>query len=433
MVITLDKLLLWLLVLVFLLVPIQLGYHFWPDYATIHGIRQDLLSSIIYLSDLAIFGLIFTYALRLIVRPQNFQFRQVLLISIVPLSFLLSSFFSENFQLSIYKTAKVTEFALLAFCLTQLRLPRGWLVTVIGFSNFWVAIVAVLQFFNQKSLGLWILGERLFSTSTPGIALVTISGEQLLRPYSTFPHPNVLAGFLVLSLPILILSIPDAAKIHLKLALIGTVILALFALMLSFSRSGWLAFSLISVIILLYFIRERKLLVLVKDIINQHFQASLLLFLVIVLVFVFGLRLATERFTALTTSDSHSLLLRQKLAASSLTMFRQSPIVGLGPGQFLPDLPDYFLIQETIRIFSPVHNIYLLQLAETGIIGLIALLVLQLSLLIFTRKMVTVDKLIVICHLIAIVVIGNLDHYFFTLQQGQLLFWLATGFGMRGD
>ena len=50
----------------------------------------------------------------------------------------------------------------------------------------------------------WYLGERSFYASTPGIAAVSFQGRLLLRPYATFPHPNVFGGFLAIVLPLMI-------------------------------------------------------------------------------------------------------------------------------------------------------------------------------------------------------------------------------------
>src|SRR5258708_5260679 len=69
------------------------------------------------------------------------------------------------------------------------------------------SILAIAQFFNQGSLNgvLYFLGERTFTATTSGIANASVSGELILRPYGTFPHPNVLAGYLLISLTLLLL------------------------------------------------------------------------------------------------------------------------------------------------------------------------------------------------------------------------------------
>jgi len=107
--------------------------------------------------------------------------------------------------------------------------------------------------------------------------------------------------------------------------------------------------------------------------------------------------------------QDEAVVVRQQLNAAAISIFHQSPIIGNGLGNFLVQLPDY-LVSRTIYFLQPAHNIYLLALAETGIIGFaIFLWVLW--------KAVSNNKII-----IPIVLLGFVDHYFLTLQQGQLLF-----------
>jgi ATP sulfurylase len=57
------------------------------------------------------------------------------------------------------------------------------------------ALIAFLQIIFGRDIGLWILGERDFSLSTTSIATFNWYGQIFLRPYATFPHPNVFAAF----------------------------------------------------------------------------------------------------------------------------------------------------------------------------------------------------------------------------------------------
>ena len=85
------------------------------------------------------------------------------------------------------------------------------------------------------------------------------------------------------------------------------------------------------------------------------------------LIAFLAFNLISQRFFAILTTDAHSLALRQKLIASSWAMFWQSPFLGVGPGRFLLELPSFFQVQEVIRFFQPVHNIYLLVANEWGV------------------------------------------------------------------
>jgi O-antigen ligase len=120
-------------------------------------------------------------------------------------------------------------------------------------------------------------------------------------------------------------------------------------------------------------------------------------------------------------ADDESVVVRGQLNGAAIQIVRLSPLLGVGLGNFLVKLPGV-LPSRTIYFLQPVHNIYLLLLAETGVIGLTFFL---------TAVAYTVCKhmhSIVTVSLLALLVLGLVDHYLFTLQQGQLL--LATLIGL---
>src|SRR5260221_1150 len=47
-----------LFTLFIVLLPVQLGLHFWPDWALVSGIRVDYLAPVIYLTDLIVIALL---------------------------------------------------------------------------------------------------------------------------------------------------------------------------------------------------------------------------------------------------------------------------------------------------------------------------------------------------------------------------------------
>ncbi len=420
--------------LVVALVPIQLSYHFWPAYSALYGVRHSLLASSLYLSDLAIGVFLGLWVVQLFLWPLRFSTKLVVLLGLLPVIFLISGIFSANLSLALYKTAKLTEFALLALYVSACKLDKlkGWLAAAIAGGQLMVSLIAIGEFMTQASLGLQWIGEYRFSVATPGIAQVTLSGQQLLRPYATFPHPNVLAGFLSLSLPLTLLAIFRSKGGIRRYALVVVALLSMLALLLTFSRSGWLTFILevmVGVFLMWQRVKEGVL-----GITRQYPRLAAVLFLVLLASGVLALNLMGERFLAIFSTDSHSLRLRAKLMVASWEMFKTAPLTGVGPGHFLLYLPDFFQVQEVIRFFTPVHNIFLLQLTETGILGLVALLILTLAALssAFCLKPPE-EKALVVGQVLGLLVIGNLDHYLFSLQQGQLLFWLILGWALRGQ
>lgn len=74
--------------------------------------------------------------------------------------------------------------------------------SVIIISAILQSFIAIIQFLLQKSIGLTFLGESIFSVFDPGVAKIVINGDIFVRSYGFFPHPNILGGFLALSLVI---------------------------------------------------------------------------------------------------------------------------------------------------------------------------------------------------------------------------------------
>ena len=76
---------------------------------------------------------------------------------------------------------------------------------IIIFSGFIQGIIGIIQFFLQKSIGLFWLRESLISPEILGVAKIILNGEKYIRAYGLMPHPNVLGGFLLFSIIITLL------------------------------------------------------------------------------------------------------------------------------------------------------------------------------------------------------------------------------------
>ena len=101
---------------------------------------------------------------------------------------------------------------------------------------------------------------------------------------------------------------------------------------------------------------------------------------------------------------------RWQLNQLAIENFFKNPFLGVGLGVFP------LTIAKGI-FFQPAHNIYLLLLSETGLIGLSMFLILIFKTLKNSLKI----------PLIIILFLGMFDHYSLTLQQTQLLFSIILG------
>lgn len=396
-----QKLEILLFFLSLILLPTQLGKHFFPDFSYIFSLKIDYLSPTIYLWDLIVLALFSTWQGKgLILRKIYINQFALLLLLLFLLTQIPSLFSSMNIGAGLFRLEQLFIAGLFGLYIASQKkeftlpfLKRALVLTV-----FIESVLAIFQFLFERSLGFWILGERSFTISTPSIATFNFYGEIFLRPYGTFPHPNVLGAFMVLAVPLLALSIKTQTRIF-KFIFLLTFITTI----LTFSRGA--------IIILLF-----ETLVFFR----KNIKLVLSLFL-ISLPFVY------TRFSSVLNFDNLSLVRREELADFAIKLFLQNPLFGVGLNNFINQIATSDLISGPSRFLQPVHNIFLLSLAETGILGLFGLLILTTIPLVKSLK----DKTKIYLALFLIIIfLGLFDHYFLTLAQGQRLFFLIWSLSM---
>lgn len=124
--------------------------------------------------------------------------------------------------------------------------PRGTffvkLVQILVGIGLFQAIIAILQFFQQSSIGLFWLKESLISSNMPGVAKIVLDGHKYIRAYGLFPHPNILAGFLAFSIILTLLYIKMFHVEHYwqrwRLILQLILVIQIVAIILTFSKSA---------------------------------------------------------------------------------------------------------------------------------------------------------------------------------------------------
>lgn len=389
------------------LLPVQLAFHFWPDWSTVFGIRVDYLSPTVYLTDIIVVGILVSWVIGGLrgKRLDKLAFKKLsqppFNYFLFAISYLLitSIFIAQNPGAALYKSAKILEFFFLGLYvfINHQALRSKYLTLSLSVAIFYSSIIAWGQFLVGHSIGesLWWLGERTFSVSTPGIALVTIGGQDYLRPYATFPHPNVLAGFLLVGIIFLL-----SGRRNFRFLTSASIVLGILAIVISFSQAVWLA-SMVLIIITLPIIRKRL-----------TFLANLILGLVIAGSIILPL-LPTDTTQSLPQEISQRII----LAKAAGDMFLDYPLFGVGLNNFVVKLPQH-ISPATAWLLQPVHNLSLLILAETGLAGLIFLGWFLIKAL---KRFSNLSSQFPIA-LLAVLLTGFFDHYWLTLQQTQLLF-----------
>lgn len=424
---SLERLIFYLLIL---FLPTQLGKHFWPDFSIVSGIRVDYLSPTLYLTDILIVLLLVQFLI------SNFQFQFKFKIFNFKLIFLLvflliGIIFSKNPLAGAFGILKFLELLFLGFYVAINFKKFGLKNILLLFSAgiIFESLLAIAQYFQQASLGniFYWFGERTFNLLTPGIANASLNGSLILRPYGTFSHPNVLAGYLVIGMTLVLGGIKNYELRIKKVGFILTLTIGTIALFLTLSR---IAILLWLIVFGSWFAAKIYTKLKTKFSIF-HILSSIFALAIVILIFL-NSNLHT-RFTGIRLYDE-SIVQRENLIRSSLSMIKDHPIFGVGLNNFLVNLPSYQISHPSLFYLQPVHNLFLLIASETGIIGLIF----SLWFIFVTYKKIINKSLI---HnslfpsaslragiiLSSILILGLFDHYFLTLQQGQLLLALAFG------
>lgn len=409
--------------------PVQLGKHFFFSFSQIIGLRSDYLAPTFLVTDILIVLFVCSvfypfiknillkssYRKQIIKKLQIITFTQLVIFFVLLIPLFTALFIAVNPAAALYKWMKIIEFFILGVAIVFIRPKPLSVLFVLSVGAFYVSLIALFQFLLQHSIGgfVWWLGERTFSLNSPGIAQAVLGSKMLLRPYSIFPHPNVLGGFLAIVIPLFVAVLrAHDHRFHLKFKVWFrfVLIIALLALFLTFSKASWIVAGVGT--IFAFWLGESKKFDLIKKYKNQLLLLLLLLFFLSVLTPLFINRAMYVQFDNV----------RERVDAlqAAFSMVSYSPVYGVGLNNFIVHLHNFVPASAGLYIFQPVHNIYVLTLVETGVIGLL----LVLYLLAYVYKKSLTAPVIIYIGIIQLLLLGLFDHYLFTLQQGQILFTL---------
>ncbi len=279
---------------------------------------------------------------------------------------------------------------------TFTRIPRTLLrhfvVYALTVTLLFQSVFVLYQYYAQRSLFGYIPFGEVDYQSPYIVKGVTLAGSIYKLPYGTTVHPNILAGFFVLSyLILLLLSEIESKKQHILLFLVPLVIC-----ILTNSISAFLA--LIGGV-LVYAVK--------KTVPQQLFVVSTMA-IPIVSLFLFSVP---------SFSSDISFVRRYQLQQIAIDMIRDHPFFGVGWNNFTLVLEHYGYVSNTVRFLQPVHNMFVLLVAELGIVGWIFWTYVG-------RKILHLDPQYFVL-IIPLFIIGSLDHYLLTLTTGRMLVLLC--------
>lgn len=360
------------------LLPFQLALHLNELTPLIYGFRIDYLIPTIYVTDIVVIWLIVVW-----LKTTKFKIKaKYVVYGIAYIAFVVFNILYSTYYIpAIYKWLKVTELILLATIIKSCKdiKPFNHFILPLSYSVLIVCILALWQYFVNGSVGglFYLLGERALSFSDPGISP---------HPYSTFSHPNSLAGFLLVYL---FLIVKNKLKFN-KNYFYVLLFLIISVLLLTNSLNVYIA-AVLSIFLI-------------------KFKISIKILISIILI-VSLLMPFTKTFSLI----DQSIVDRVKLAKASVEIIKSSPLVGVGLNNFISNLVNTNFFFENSWQLQPVHNIFLLVLSEIGVLGFLFFCSL------FFLSPITY-------YLLPVLLTGLFDHYWLTLQQNMLLMTMIIGF-----
>ncbi len=267
------------------------------------------------------------------------------------------------------------------------------------------SLIGIYQFVQQTAVyGYNLLGEPNIS-SYIGLAKTTLQGKELVLPYGTTAHPNLLGGFLAIYLLTIWLAVFSAKTNPIWKSLLAGLasIVGTITLALTFSISSWLVLGLGLIAFLL---KQKKVLL--------SLAAAIFIAAPIVIYF------CAANGLSLPLMEQNSLLRRSYLNTAALRMGGSNLLAGVGLNSFTRYVEQYSPEREVVRFVQPAHHGGLLWLAETGLAGIIFSIA-----LFFLLKQHNQGNRILLAAIVLTPALA-LDHYLLTLFPGMLLFVMAA-------
>lgn len=285
------------------------------------------------------------------------------------------------------------------------------------------SLIAICQYFSQDYLGLRLLSESrdepaIFSIATGRRWIFDLFSNAPILPAiirrssGTFPHCNVLGGFLSFSILASYSYIANANKNLYRYGMGLLLIIQFFGLATTYSRSAIFGLAIGTGIWLAWAIGTKK--------------KCLFLISAISIATLLSFGLLSEQYLARggivnynqTSQESDQVrIFAQKTA---LNIIQDHPSTGVGFQQFSMAAHSY-------GNPTGAHNIYLFLCSEIGICGCLALLgFIGFTLITAIKNPFTPQMTSLFAALVAFLFIGGCDFYPILFQQGKLILFLIT-------
>ena len=363
-------------------------------------------------------------------RQKDYQYQHVTIWGwLFLLTVLATTLVASNRTLAIMQWMHVCVAYLLFLQLLERRIHPRTALTVFCLGLILPSLLGIYQAVAGASPASTLLGLSAHDALVPGTSVIETFSYRWLRAYGSFQHPNVFGGYLAVGL-IACLILPRFVRRRRAGVVWGiTAVLFLITLILTYSRSAWVALAL-SIFIAGW-------------IVFTHHRAALRRLVPLGLILLIaGFFTATLFINPLATRFDPTARLETKSIEERLDGFEtwkgvmydhgwRSWIGGVGVGNYVMAQADTYPDRD-IYAYQPVHNVYLLLLGEIGVIGLI-LMVLWLGSIdrINYRALPRLYATGALAMGNTLLIIGFFDHYIWSLWPGLALLAFVMGMTLR--
>ena len=259
------------------------------------------------------------------------------------------------------------------------------------------ALLATMQLFVGGTFASSMLGMSAHKAVESGTAVVEYAGQRFMRAYGGQSHPNIFGGLTLVSLMLFNWLLTYKKTLGIRKNIIQFVILVSAALFFSFSRAAWLSLFL-WIACLVYArktLRESQI-TMVRWIVGTFALLSVIFFPLVV-----------SRATGSSKLEQRSITERATDIGHWGQVIKNHSLFGTGLGAYTAALSH---AAGDRRV--PVHNAFLLFIAEIGFVGVMTLV---LSAIVLRLRFVWKMEYVVFLPIILF------DHYLLSLWSGQIL------------
>jgi putative inorganic carbon (hco3(-)) transporter len=338
-------------------IPFQFGTHlFYNEKLEEYGAMGGLSISA---ATLALVGLYLGWFIKALANPKSEE-RGQFHISVPLLLYLgfmtLSIFVAADAGLAIFETCLFLELLLMYVYISNCvrgRQDIRFIVTVLLAGGLIESLVVIVLSFTGMPSTIWGLPTH--------IHLDTGVRGGYMRIGGTLGAPNSTAAYLSILLSVAAsVLFTSLGRFH---KLLASVVLALggIALILTFSRGGWIALV-VSLGLLCFCIGRQR---------GLSLRGPIAVIVILALLYLPFHSLISQR---LFSDDRGSAESRIPLMNLSFRIFADNPVQGVGANNFSVAMGHYLTPEFRHAFLYAVHNTYMLVLCETGIGGLLAFL-----------------------------------------------------------